>query len=86
MLIDLQNIQKAQKEIDRLEAEAKEVQNHGPPSSSKKTHDTAKKPATLNQSVNGTVSAEAELAQEIDAVADVAKDLKEAAIEENGEK
>lgn len=85
MLIDLQNIQKAQKEIDRLEVEAKEPQNHVPPSSSKKPHDSAKKTVTLKLSVNGTGSAEAELALEDDAVADVAKDLKEAAIKNNAE-
>lgn len=68
-----------------MEGDAKEVRNYSPSTSGRKTHDSAKKPATLNQSVNGTVSAEAELAQESDAVADVAKDLKEAKIEDNAE-
>lgn len=39
----------------------------------------------MNQAVNGATSAEAELAQEKDAVADVAKDLKEATIEDHAE-
>lgn len=75
-----QNIEKAQKEIDRLEAEAKEPQ-HSPPST-RRTHDHARKPATANQSVNGTASAEAELGQEKDAAADVTEDLKEASVED----
>ena len=52
-----QNIEKAQKEIDHLEAAATEV----PQSSNRRAHDSSKKPAALNQSVNGTVSAQAEL-------------------------
>lgn len=77
-----ENVEKAQKEIDRLEAEAKEPQ---PSTSTRRTHDTAKKPATANQSVNGTASAETELAQEKDADADVTEDLKKASIEEKEE-
>ena len=75
----MQNVEKAQKEIDRLEAEAKEPQ---PSTSNRRTHDSAKKPATANQSVNGTASAETELAQEKDAAADVTEDLKAASIED----
>jgi hypothetical protein len=71
----VQNIAKAQKEIDRLEAEG------GDEDGSK---DIARKPAQKNQAVNGgTVSAEAELAQEKDAEADVAEELKKASIEDN---
>lgn len=86
-LTNIQNIQKAQKEIDRLEAEAegKEIQGSSPPSSSRRTHDSAKKPAMANQSVNGTTSAEAELAQENDAASDVAKDVELVRIEDNVE-
>lgn len=78
----IQNIEKAQKEIDRLEAEAKEPQ---PSTSSRRTHDTAKKPATANHAVNGTASAETEVAQEKDAAADVTKDVKKASIEDKEE-
>lgn len=38
-----------------------------------------------NQSVNGTASAEAELAQENDAVSDAAKDVEQVRIEESTE-
>ena len=79
----MQNVAKAQAEIDRLEAEADET---SVPSSSKtnnrRTHDHAKKPAIANQSVNGEANAQAELAQEKDAEADVAEDLKKATIED----
>ena len=69
-----QNIEKAQKEIDRLEAEAKDHPQHPSTSTStsnRRTHDHAKRPASAaNQSVNGTASsAETELAQEKDAAA-----------------
>ncbi|KAF2005912.1 hypothetical protein P154DRAFT_518157 [Amniculicola lignicola CBS 123094] len=70
-----ENIEKAQKEIDRLDAEENEP-IHG-------SKDTARKPAEKNQGVNGEpVSAEAELQQEKDAVADAAEDLKNASIED----
>lgn len=86
-LTDVQNIQKAQKEIDRLEAEAegKDVESSSPPSGSRRAHDSAKKPARANQSVNGTASAEAELAQENDAASDVAKDVEQVRIEDSAE-
>ena len=85
MCIDnLQNIEKAKKEIERLEAE--ETQSSTSHSTShRRTHDNSKKPATANQSVNGTASAEAELAQEKDAAADVAEDIKKASIEDKAE-
>ncbi|KAL6715105.1 multicopy suppressor of BFA (Brefeldin A) [Lecanora helva] len=75
-----ENIERARKEIDRLEAEAKESQ---PSTSNRRTHDSSKKPAAVNQAVNGTAHAGAELAQEKDADADVAEDMKKASIEES---
>lgn len=82
-----QNVEKAQKEIDRLEAEAKESETAIPPSSNnnRRTRDSAKKPAQINQAVNGDADAGAELAQEKDAAADVADDLKKVAIEDKAE-
>ena len=79
----MQNIEKAQKEIDRLDAEA-ETQNSqpSPSASNRRTHEIAKKPAKANQSVNGDVSAEAEHAQEKDAEADATEDLEKASIED----
>lgn len=76
-----QNVEKAQKEIDRLEAEAEEASQ----TSIRRTHDSSKKPAAKNQFVNGTASASAELAQEKDASADVTEDLKNASIEDAAE-
>ena len=83
-----QNIAKAQAEIDRLEAEAEEAPTPAPSSSktsNRKTHDTAKKPAIANQSINGDASAVAELAQEKDAEADVSQDLKNASLEDKAD-
>ena len=77
-----QNIEKAQREIDRLEAESIEV----PQSGGRRTHDSSTKPTAVNQSVNGRVSAQAELEQENDASADVAEDLKKAGIDDITEK
>lgn len=75
LLILIQNIAKAQKEIDRLEADGA-VEGHG-------AKDTARKPAQKNQAVNGdAVSATAELEQEKDAEDDVADDLQKASIED----
>lgn len=45
--------------------------------------DTHRKPATKNQGINGSASAEAELAQEKDAVKDATEDLKKAKIEDD---
>ncbi|KAF2760140.1 hypothetical protein EJ05DRAFT_436028 [Pseudovirgaria hyperparasitica] len=70
-----ENIAKAQKEIDRLEAEEA---NGG-------SRDAATKPAQANQGVNGKPSAEAELQQEKDADADVAAELEKAKIEDASE-
>lgn len=78
-----ENIEKAQKEIDRLGADAQE--SHSSSIATRKTHDTAKKPAIANQSLNGTADAEAELTQEQDAANDVTKEMKEATIEDNAE-
>jgi hypothetical protein len=69
----LQNVEKAKKEIARLEAE--EDANNG-------TTDAARKPAQKNQAVNGSASPTAELAQENDTTADVTEDLKDASIED----
>lgn len=69
-----ENIAKAQKEIERLEAEEDEGTTGAT--------DTARKPAQKNQAVNGSADAEAELEQEKDAVADAAKELKEASLED----
>ncbi|KAF1949299.1 hypothetical protein CC80DRAFT_484687 [Byssothecium circinans] len=67
-----ENIAKAQKEIDRLEAEEADGAT-----------DIARKPAQKNQAVNGSsVSADAELQQEKDAEADVAEELKKTTLEE----
>jgi uncharacterized coiled-coil DUF342 family protein len=68
-----ENIEKAKKEIARLEAEEDAANG---------TTDSARKPAQKNQAVNGSASPSAELAQENDAAADVAEDLKEASIED----
>ncbi|KAF2273948.1 uncharacterized protein EI97DRAFT_435599 [Westerdykella ornata] len=69
-----ENIAKAQKEIERLEAEGLE----GDAST-----DTARKPAQKNQAINGKpVSADAELKQEKDAEGDVAEELKKASLED----
>lgn len=75
-----ENIEKAQREIDRLEAEAIEVPQSGSRRAHDRAHDSSKKPAAVNQSVNGRVSAQAELEQEKDASADVTEDLKKAGI------
>lgn len=73
MLTQPQNIAKAQKEIDRLEAEEAEG-----------VTDTARKPSEKNQAVNGgPVSASAELQQEKAAEADVAEELEKAKIEDD---
>ncbi|ORY04267.1 hypothetical protein BCR34DRAFT_491738 [Clohesyomyces aquaticus] len=71
-----ENIAKAQKEIERLEAEGTEA-DHG-------SKDTARKPAEKNQAdkVNGSISAAAELEQEKDAEADAAEELKKASLED----
>lgn len=72
-----ENIAKAQKEIEKLEAEADAEK----PASDRAT-ETARKPATEKQSVNGHANAGAELEQENDAAKDVAEDLEKAKIED----
>ena len=71
-----QNIANAQKEIDRLEVEANAAE------AKTGATDNARKPAMENQGVNGSTSAGAELAQEKDADADVAEEMKKAKIED----
>ncbi|MCJ1310632.1 hypothetical protein MMC25_004297 [Agyrium rufum] len=82
-----ENVAKAQAEIDRLEAEASSAPPQATSSSSntRRTHDTTKKVGIANQGMNGDVSAGAELAQEKDAADDVAKDLKDASIEDKAD-
>ncbi|MCJ1477484.1 hypothetical protein MMC13_006156 [Lambiella insularis] len=76
------NIAKAQAEIDRLEAEAEEpITSSSPKSNNRRTHETAKKPSTVHQSVNGNASAEAGSTQEKDVDTEVAEDLKNVALE-----
>lgn len=72
-----QNVAKAQKEIERLEAEEDEGANG--------TTDAARKPAQKNQAVNGNASAEAQLDQEKDGAADAADELKKASLEDTAE-
>lgn len=69
-----QNIKKAQEEIERLEQEFASADD--------RSTDKAKKPAQANAGVNGKASADAELKQEKDAVADVSEELKETSLEE----
>ncbi|KAL8952623.1 MAG: hypothetical protein Q9222_001497 [Ikaeria aurantiellina] len=80
-----ENIEKAQKEIDRLEAEATMPTTSTASNTNRRTHETARKPTDVNRSVNGTASAQAEQAQEKDAEADVADDLKKATIEDKSD-
>ncbi|EER26685.1 conserved hypothetical protein [Coccidioides posadasii C735 delta SOWgp] len=68
-----ENIKKAREELAKLEEEETSVNG---------STDHAKKQAIKNAGVNGHVSAEAELKQETDAVADVAEELKEAKLED----
>lgn len=74
-----QNVAKAQKEIEKLEAEASPS---APANINKGAKDTHTKPAEANQGVNGKVNAEAVLAQEEDAVDDAAAELEKAKIED----
>ena len=80
-----QNIEKAQREIDRLEAEATEAQNSGKLPSNRRNPDSSKKPAIVNQSISGTASASAELTQEKDAAIDATEDLRKASAEDRSE-
>lgn len=71
-----QNVANAQKEIDRLEAEA------GAADAKTGASDAARKPATESQAVNGSASAGAQSEQTNGADTDVADDLKKTTIED----
>lgn len=80
-----QNITRAQKEIDRLEAEAAnppKATANGNTNKPPRTHDSAKKPTEKQQAVNGTADADAEATQEADAMKDVEKEMEEAKLED----
>ncbi|KAI9804171.1 MAG: hypothetical protein M1825_001573 [Sarcosagium campestre] len=83
-----ENIEKARKEIERLEAEPTEPSAATTSGSSAGTHnnsrakDTPRKPAAANGESTDAPSAGAELAQEKDAAADAAEDLKKARLED----
>lgn len=83
-LIPIQNIEKAQKEIERLEREADEAAaaTSPVPKVGGGRRDAAKKTTIANQGVDGEISAEAELDQEKDAAADVTTEMKKAQIED----
>ncbi|OQV01849.1 hypothetical protein CLAIMM_07140 [Cladophialophora immunda] len=77
------NIEKAKKDIEKLEQEALEASNTTPSTNARSgRHNHAKKVAAKDAGVNGSVSAEGEEAQEKDAVADATKELQEAKIED----
>ena len=80
-----QNIEKAQREIDRLEAEAMEAQSSGKFSSNRRTHDSSKKSPIVNQSINGSASGSAEVTQQKGAAIDVMEDLGKASVEDKAE-
>ncbi|KAJ5091423.1 hypothetical protein NUU61_006293 [Penicillium alfredii] len=71
-----ENIKKAKEEITRLEEEEANI-----PQANGRATDAGKKPAREN-GTNGAPTAEAELTQEKDAVADAADELKKASIED----
>jgi len=73
------NIAKAKAEIEKLEEEAKAEDEAG----ASRSRDDSRKVARKNAGVNGEKSATAQQAQEKDAVADAAEDLKKAAIEDS---
>lgn len=74
-----QNVAAAQKEIERLEAEAQAADSK----QSDRATETARKPATEKQGVNGSANAGAQQGQEEDAVADATEDLEKANIEDD---
>lgn len=84
MLTPVQNVEKAQKEIDRLEKEADEAATSTSPvpNAGGRRRDAAKKTAIANQGVDGQISADAELEQEKDAVTDVTTEMKRAQLED----
>ena len=69
-------MEKAQAEIQRLEAEAETADTKD------RSTETARKPAAEKQQVNGQASAGAQLEQEKDADADVADEMSKAKIED----
>ncbi|KAI9761867.1 MAG: DNA-directed RNA polymerases II 24 kDa polypeptide (RNA polymerase II subunit 5) [Chaenotheca gracillima] len=75
-----ENTAKAQKEVERLEAAA--ASENAPSSTAGRSKDGARKPTTANNMTNGNASAASEVAQEKDAAADVAADLKKANLED----
>jgi len=83
----LQNISKAQKEIDKLESEAS---TSTPTNSNPGTKDNARKPTQKNEGVNGhgtnkhgvKVDTGVELSQEKDTVGDAAAELERAKIDD----
>jgi hypothetical protein len=79
-----QNIAAAQKEVDRLEKEALEASTSSasPRGDSRRRDGRGKKAASKDTGANGDLSAEAELAQEKDAAADVADDMTKASIQD----
>lgn len=74
-----QNITKAKKEIEKLEAE---TNPSAPANMNIGAKDTSSKPAAANQGANGKVNAELELKQENDAAADAAAELERAKLED----
>jgi hypothetical protein len=82
----LQNIERAQKEIDRLEIEATEAQSSSPSPPRKRTQDFSKKPANTSQPPNGTKSAVTEPKLHKDDAADVVQALREATLDDKADK
>lgn len=73
----MQNIAKAQAEIDRLESKGSTS-----PAPASDTGPAVSKPANRNESTNGIASATAEQPEEKDAAADVSEGLKNATLED----
>ncbi|KAL9098175.1 MAG: hypothetical protein Q9163_006115 [Psora crenata] len=78
-----ENIARAQKEIELLEAEAKEP--HATPPTNPRGNDTSKKPGNADKVVNGNADEEADLAQERNSPDDVAEEMDKATIEEKAD-
>ncbi|KAI9794474.1 MAG: hypothetical protein M1833_000387 [Piccolia ochrophora] len=82
-----QNVEKAQREIERLEAEASA---HSPSvtanaSEDQRTKSAPRKPAMVNGEAEKPPSGDAALALEKDAAADVTEDMKKAKLEDRGD-
>lgn len=84
----MKNIEAAQKEIERLEKEAVEPtpSSSVPKTDGRRRDGRAKKVPVKDTGVNGNASVEAAIAQEKDASADLADDMKKAAIEDDEDK